>query len=106
VTFVDHIENGFPETLAYRDTLGRACSASRTAIFFGLAPQCLQCLAEKDSNGLRWSYESRRLLAEIRKVEPLARAKAGLNTGFRDARRLQSGDPQQISALRRLTTVA
>src|SRR3546814_8967207 len=43
-------------------------------------------LASKDDKGLRWSYDPDGC-CEIRKVEPLARAKKAWIAGFRDARR-------------------
>jgi phosphoadenosine phosphosulfate reductase len=72
VTFVDTLKM-FPETLEYRNIV---------------APDAA-VLAEKDENGLRWSYDPDGC-CEIRKVEPLARAKAGLNSWISGRKAFQS----------------
>ena len=71
VTFVDTLKM-FPETLAYRETLVRTLGLKNSNV---VAPDPA-VLAAKDENGLRWSYDPDGC-CEIRKVEPLARAKAG-----------------------------
>ncbi|MGN6821157.1 MAG: phosphoadenosine phosphosulfate reductase domain-containing protein, partial [Sphingomonas sp.] len=72
VVFVDTLKM-FPETLAYRDTLLErfGLSDSRT-----VKPDPA-VLAARDAQELRWSYDPDGC-CEIRKVEPLKRAKAGL----------------------------
>ncbi|THD37009.1 MAG: phosphoadenylyl-sulfate reductase [Sphingomonas sp.] len=91
VIFVDTLRM-FPETLAYRDTLLAA---------FGLrnghtiTPDPL-VLAEKDAQRLRWSYDPDGCCA-IRKVEPLARAKAGLDSWISGRKAFQSHTRQNIA---------
>jgi phosphoadenosine phosphosulfate reductase len=67
VTFVDTLKM-FPETLAYRDILVSMLGIKNSNI---VVPDA-EVLAEKDGNGLRWSYDPDGC-CEIRKVEPLAR---------------------------------
>ncbi len=59
----------FPETLAYRDELVERLGLTNLQI---LRPDPAK-LAEKDENGLRWSFDPDGC-CDIRKVEPLARA--------------------------------
>lgn len=59
----------FPETLAYRDELVARLGLTNLQI---VQPD-LAKLAEKDGNGLRWSWDPDGC-CEIRKVEPLAHA--------------------------------
>ena len=58
----------FPETVAYRDTLAARLGLTNVII---AAPDP-QRLAERDENGLRWSYDPDGC-CDIRKVEPLQR---------------------------------
>lgn len=91
VIFVDTLRM-FPETLAYRDTLLAA---------FGLNTDCTitpdpLALAAKDAQLLRWSYDPDGCCA-IRKVEPLARAKAGLDSWISGRKAFQSQTRQNIA---------
>jgi phosphoadenosine phosphosulfate reductase len=90
VIFVDTLKM-FPETLAYRetliDTLGFTDSRAVTP-----APAVL---AKKDETGLRWSYDPDGC-CEIRKVEPLARAKDGLDGWISGRKAFQSVTRQNI----------
>ena len=84
VIFVDTLKM-FDETLAYRDTLishlGLTDSATVTP-----DPAVLDA---KDDNGLRWSWDPDGCCA-IRKVEPLARAKQGLDAWISGRKAFQS----------------
>ena len=84
VTFVDTLKM-FPETLEYRDTLVRTLGIKNSNV----VEPSPAVLAEKDENGLRWSYDPDGC-CEIRKVEPLARAKAGLNSWISGRKAFQS----------------
>jgi phosphoadenosine phosphosulfate reductase len=90
VIFVDTLKM-FPETLAYRemliDTLGFTDSRAVT-------PDAAM-LAKKDETGLRWSYDPDGCCA-IRKVEPLARAKHGLDAWISGRKAFQSVTRQNI----------
>ena len=90
VVFVDTLRM-FPETLAYRDTLMTAfgLSDSRT-----ITPDPA-VLAAKDAQQLRWSYDPDGC-CEIRKVEPLRRAKAGLDSWISGRKAFQSQTRQHI----------
>ncbi|WP_375396811.1 phosphoadenylyl-sulfate reductase [uncultured Sphingomonas sp.] len=91
VIFVDTLKM-FPETLAYRDTLLAAFGLTdhRT-----LEPQA-DTLAARDANGLRWSYDPDGC-CDIRKVEPLRRAKAGLDSWISGRKAFQSQTRQDIA---------
>jgi phosphoadenosine phosphosulfate reductase len=91
VVFVDTLRM-FPETLAYRDTLMAAfgLSDSRT-----ITPDPV-VLAAKDGQQLRWSYDPDGC-CEIRKVEPLRRAKAGLDSWISGRKAFQSQTRQNIA---------
>ena len=82
----------FPETLAYRDTLLAAFGLSNHRT---LAPDPAM-LAAKDAQRLRWSYDPDGCCA-IRKVEPLARAKAGLDSWISGRKAFQSQTRQNIA---------
>ncbi|CAN5259064.1 phosphoadenylyl-sulfate reductase [soil metagenome] len=84
VIFVDTLKM-FPETLAYRDELVSRLgfADSRT-----VTPDPV-VLAKKDETGLRWSFDPDGC-CEIRKVEPLARAKSGLDTWISGRKAFQS----------------
>ncbi len=90
VVFVDTLKM-FPETLAYRDTLIAAfgITDSRT-----VTPDAA-VLAAKDDKGLRWSYDPDGCCA-IRKVEPLARAKQGLDSWISGRKAFQSMTRQNL----------
>ena len=83
VIFVDTLKM-FPETLEYRDTLlDHLGMHNRKTI----VPDPV-ALAKKDETGLRWSYDPDGC-CEIRKVEPLARAKQGLDSGHSGGKAVQ-----------------
>jgi phosphoadenosine phosphosulfate reductase len=84
VVFVDTLKM-FPETEAYRVALlDRLGMHNRRVITPD--PQVLEA---KDATGLRWSYDPDGCCA-IRKVEPLARAKQGLDSWFSGRKAFQS----------------
>lgn len=84
VIFVDTLKM-FPETLAYRDELLARLGVVNSAV---VQPDPA-VLAAKDENGLRWSYDPDGCCA-IRKVEPMARAKAGLDAWISGRKAFQS----------------
>ncbi len=84
VVFVDTLKM-FPETLEYRDTLVRRLGLTDSST---VEPDSAM-LATKDENGLRWSYDPDGCCA-IRKVEPLARAKSGLDAWISGRKAFQS----------------
>ncbi|WP_305098238.1 phosphoadenylyl-sulfate reductase [Croceibacterium aestuarii] len=84
VIFVDTLKM-FPETLAYRDTLVAHLGLTNSSV---VTPDP-DVLAAKDENGLRWSYDPDGCCA-IRKVEPLARAKRGLDSWISGRKAFQS----------------
>ena len=90
VIFVDTLKM-FPETLDYRATLVERLgfTDSRT-----VTPDPAT-IAAKDETGLRWSYDPDGCCA-IRKVEPLARAKQGLDTWISGRKAFQSVTRQNI----------
>jgi phosphoadenosine phosphosulfate reductase len=84
VIFVDTLKM-FPETDAYRIALlDRLGMTNRQVITPDPA-----VLAKKDETGLRWSYDPDGCCA-IRKVEPLARAKQGLDSWISGRKAFQS----------------
>jgi phosphoadenosine phosphosulfate reductase len=84
VIFVDTLKM-FPETLAYRvELLDRVGLTNRLVI----TPDAAM-LEKKDSTNLRWSYDPDGCCA-IRKVEPLARAKQGLDSRISGRKAFQS----------------
>lgn len=90
VTFVDTLRM-FPETLAYRETLVGLLGFKNTRV---VQPNA-DVLAEKDANELRWSYDPDGC-CEIRKVEPLSRAKKGLNSWISGRKAFQSSTRQNL----------
>jgi phosphoadenosine phosphosulfate reductase len=84
VIFVDTLKM-FPETLEYRDRLIAHLGLTNNAV---VTPDPA-VLAAKDESGLRWSYDPDGCCA-IRKVEPLARAKAGLDSWISGRKAFQS----------------
>lgn len=84
VLFIDTLKM-FPETLAYRETLIELLGLRHASV---VTPDTA-VLAEKDANQLRWSYDPDGCCA-IRKVEPLARAKRGLDTWISGRKAFQS----------------
>lgn len=90
VIFVDTLKM-FPETLAYRDTLVERLGIVNSQV---VEPDPA-VLAAKDATGLRWSYDPDGC-CDIRKVEPLARAKAGLDTWISGRKAFQSVTRQNL----------
>jgi phosphoadenosine phosphosulfate reductase len=90
VIFVDTLKM-FPETLHYRDQLIRKLGFQN---FSTIKPDQAK-LAAKDENGLRWSYDPDGC-CEIRKVEPLARAKAGLDGWISGRKAFQSATRKNL----------
>ena len=90
VIFVDTLKM-FPETLAYRQTLIERFGLQNASV---VEPDP-HVLGTKDENGLRWSYDPDGCCA-IRKVEPLARAKAGLDSWISGRKAFQSQTRQNI----------
>ncbi|HEX7873265.1 MAG TPA: phosphoadenylyl-sulfate reductase [Sphingobium sp.] len=84
VIFVDTLKM-FPETLEYRDLLVRRLGFTNSST---ITPDAA-VLAKKDENGLRWSFDPDGC-CEIRKVEPLARAKEGLDSWISGRKAFQS----------------
>ncbi len=91
VVFVDTLKM-FPETLAYRDTLIAAFGFTN---YRTVEPNLL-VLAQKDDKGLRWSYDPDGC-CDIRKVEPLRRAKHGLDSWISGRKAFQSATRQNIA---------
>ncbi|QZH75434.1 MAG: phosphoadenylyl-sulfate reductase [Erythrobacter sp.] len=90
VIFVDTLKM-FAETLAYRETLIERLGIRNSAV---VQPDPA-VLAAKDESGLRWSYDPDGC-CDIRKVEPLARAKAGLDSWISGRKAFQSVTRQDI----------
>ena len=90
VIFVDTLKM-FEETLAYRDTLVAHLGLTDSQVVQPLP----EVLAAKDESGLRWSYDPDGC-CEIRKVEPLARAKAGLDAWISGRKAFQSVTRQNL----------
>ncbi|WP_336958990.1 phosphoadenylyl-sulfate reductase [Sphingobium aquiterrae] len=90
VIFVDTLKM-FPETLAYRETLMATLGFTDSR---AVTPDAAM-LAQKDETGLRWSYDPDGCCA-IRKVEPLARAKQGLDSWISGRKAFQSVTRQNI----------
>ena len=90
VIFVDTLKM-FPETLEYRDTLIAHLGIENSSV---VTPDPA-VLAAKDETGLRWSYDPDGCCA-IRKVEPLARAKQGLDAWISGRKAFQSVTRQNL----------
>ncbi len=75
----------FAETVAYRDELIGFLGMTNLLI---IEPDA-EAIAKKDENGLRWSWDPDGC-CEIRKVEPLARAKRGLDAWISGRKAFQS----------------
>jgi len=91
VIFVDTLKM-FPETLAYRDTLVQQLGLRSS---WSVEPEPT-VIAAKDEKGLRWSYDPDGC-CEIRKVEPLKRAKQGLDSWISGRKAFQSSTRQNIA---------
>jgi phosphoadenosine phosphosulfate reductase len=90
VIFVDTLKM-FPETLEYREHLIERLGLTEN---FVVTPDPA-VLAAKDETGLRWSYDPDGCCA-IRKVEPLARAKSGLDSWISGRKAFQSVTRQNL----------
>lgn len=90
VIFVDTLKM-FPETVAYRETLVAAFGIRNS---WTVEPEPA-VIAAKDDKGLRWSYDPDGC-CEIRKVEPLRRAKAGLDSWISGRKAFQSMTRQNL----------
>lgn len=90
VVFVDTLKM-FPETLDYRETLIERFGFTDSQV---VTPDPT-VLAAKDDKGLRWSYDPDGCCA-IRKVEPLARAKSGLDAWISGRKAFQSVTRQNL----------
>jgi len=90
VVFVDTLKM-FPETLDYRATLIERLGFTNSQV---VEPNPV-VLAAKDDKGLRWSYDPDGCCA-IRKVEPLARAKDGLDAWISGRKAFQSQTRQNL----------
>jgi phosphoadenosine phosphosulfate reductase len=90
VIFVDTLKM-FPETLAYRDELTERLGLVNSSV---VRPDPA-VLAAKDENELRWSWDPDGC-CEIRKVEPLKRAKQGLDAWISGRKAFQSVTRQNL----------
>ena len=90
VIFVDTLKM-FQETLDYRDTLIERFGFTDSSV---VAPDAA-VLAAKDEAGLRWSWDPDGC-CEIRKVEPLKRAKHGLDSWISGRKAFQSSTRQNL----------
>jgi len=90
VIFVDTLKM-FPETLEYRETLVERLGLTHSAV---IQPDPA-VIAAKDENGLRWSWDPDGC-CEIRKVEPLRRAKLGLDSWISGRKAFQSVTRQNL----------
>jgi phosphoadenosine phosphosulfate reductase len=90
VVFVDTLRM-FPETLDYRDTLIERLGFTNSQTVTPLP----DVIAAKDANNLRWSYDPDGC-CDIRKVEPLRRAKDGLDSWISGRKAFQSVTRQNL----------
>lgn len=90
VIFVDTLKM-FGETLDYRETLISTLGFTDSR---AVVPNA-EVLAKKDETGLRWSYDPDGC-CEIRKVEPMARAKEGLDAWISGRKAFQSVTRQNL----------
>ncbi|MET0371483.1 MAG: phosphoadenylyl-sulfate reductase [Sphingobium sp.] len=90
VIFVDTLKM-FGETLAYRDLLVERLGFTNSTT---VTPDPA-VIAQKDATGLRWSYDPDGC-CDIRKVEPLARAKNGLDAWISGRKAFQSVTRQNL----------
>ena len=90
VIFVD-TQKMFEETLDYRETLTERLGLVNSSV---VQPD-QAVLAAKDENGLRWSWDPDGC-CEIRKVEPLKRAKQGLDAWISGRKAFQSVTRQNL----------
>jgi phosphoadenosine phosphosulfate reductase len=90
VIFVDTLRM-FPETLDYRATLIDRLGFTDSQVVVPLP----DVIAARDANSLRWSYDPDGC-CDIRKVEPLARAKHGLDSWISGRKAFQSVTRQNL----------
>ena len=90
VIFVDTLKM-FQETLDYREALTQRLGLVNSSV---VQPDPA-VLAAKDENGLRWSWDPDGC-CEIRKVEPLRRAKQGLDAWISGRKAFQSVTRQNL----------
>ncbi len=90
VVFVDTLKM-FAETMAYRETLIEQLGFTDSSI---VAPHAA-VLQAKDGTGLRWSWDPDGC-CDIRKVEPLRRAKQGLDSWVSGRKAFQSSTRQNL----------
>jgi len=90
VIFVDTLKM-FAETLNYRDTLIKRLGFTDSRTVTPLP----DAIASKDATGLRWSYDPDGC-CEIRKVEPMKRAKDGLDAWISGRKAFQSVTRQNL----------
>lgn len=90
VIFVD-TKKMFAETLQYRDTLIKRLGFTDSRSVTPLP----DVLAAKDATGLRWSYDPDGC-CDIRKVEPMRRAKDGLDAWISGRKAFQSVTRQNL----------
>jgi len=90
VVFVDTLKM-FAETLAYRETLIDLFGFTNASV---VAPDPA-VLQARDDTGLRWSWDPDGC-CEIRKVEPLRRAKQGLDSWISGRKAFQSSTRQNL----------
>ena len=88
--FVDTLKM-FAETLNYRDTLIKRLGFTDSRTVTPLP----DAIASKDATGLRWSYDPDGC-CEIRKVEPMKRAKDGLDAWISGRKAFQSVTRQNL----------
>lgn len=90
VVFVDTLRM-FPETLAYRETLLDHLGMHNRRTVTPIA----EVLEKRDANELRWSFDPDGC-CEIRKVEPMERAKQGLDSWISGRKAFQSQTRQNM----------
>lgn len=90
VIFVDTLKM-FAETLHYRDLLVKRLGLKNSR---SVAPSA-EVIAAKDVTGLRWSYDPDGC-CDIRKVEPMKRAKDGLDAWISGRKAFQSMTRQNL----------
>jgi phosphoadenosine phosphosulfate reductase len=90
VIFVDTLKM-FRETLDYRETLIERLGFTNSSV---VEPDA-SVLAAKDEKGLRWSWDPDGC-CEVRKVEPLKRAKQGLDSWISGRKAFQSSTRQNL----------
>ena len=90
IIFVDTLKM-FDETLAYREQVIDLLGFTNASV---VKPDPAKLL-EKDETGMRWSYDPDGC-CEIRKVEPMARAKASLDAWISGRKAFQSQTRQNL----------